>query len=268
MLRCLAFALGERLQDVAEIFMRHIDVKIFERLEQGASSRPLKMTSGRETIISIAFATHLFDDDGDLHFAAGFDLEMRRRFRCRRLDAKRSRASRGSSARAHGARSQIFLRARRAGRSLTQIRIAIVGGSISTNDSGSRSSRVGDRFADENVLEAGQPNDVAGARVLDFDLLNPSWVKSAVTVRPLAAAVACDADHRIADRHATADDAPERDPPEVIAVIEIRHEHLEKWLVGNVSAAAHVARSLRKAASCLRCFSWSSRIANPSFALA
>ena len=34
-----AFAAGDRLQDVAEVFVRHFDVKIFDRLEQAAVLR-------------------------------------------------------------------------------------------------------------------------------------------------------------------------------------------------------------------------------------
>src|SRR5205823_5740895 len=47
------------------------------------------------------------------------------------------------------------------------------------------------------------------------------------------ATIAMNADDRIADRDATADDTPERNSSEIIAVIQIRHQHLKKWLARN-----------------------------------
>src|SRR5439155_7354707 len=50
---------------------------------------------------------------------------------------------------------------------------------------------------------------------------------------PLPAAIALDADDRVADYYATADDTLKRNSSEVIAVIQIRHEHLKEWLARN-----------------------------------
>src|SRR5262249_45941895 len=49
----------------------------------------------------------------------------------------------------------------------------------------------------------------------------------------LMAAIAVDANDRVADCDATADDTPKRDSSEVIAVIQIRDEHLKEWLARN-----------------------------------
>jgi len=49
-------------------------------------------------------------------------------------------------------------------------------------------------------------------------------------ISPAFAAVAVNADDWIADCDATAYDASKRNSPKVIAVIEVRYEHLEKWI--------------------------------------
>src|SRR6266550_8844169 len=46
-------------------------------------------------------------------------------------------------------------------------------------------------------------------------------------------AIAVNTDDGIPDRNATADDAPERNSSQVIAVIKIRDEHLKEWLTRN-----------------------------------
>src|SRR5204863_6808750 len=47
------------------------------------------------------------------------------------------------------------------------------------------------------------------------------------------AAIAVNADDGVSDCNATADDAPERNSSQVIAVIQIRYEHLKEWLIRN-----------------------------------
>src|SRR4029077_14697030 len=79
-------------------------------------------------------------------------------------------------------------------------------------------------FADINFLETGQSNDVAGGRVSYFHLLQSRVGKERRDCSPLPAAIAVDADDRVADRDATADDTPKRNSSEVITVIQIRHE--------------------------------------------
>ena len=49
--------------------------------------------------------------------------------------------------------------------------ILIVGGSIGMNGSAAALRPVGDGFADEDVFEAGDADDVARVRFLDFDAL-------------------------------------------------------------------------------------------------
>ena len=113
------------------------------------------------------------------------------------------------------------------GESLTKMRIRIVGGSMSTNCSGCRSSRVGQGLADVNFFEAGQADDVAGAACLISICSRPCVSEKSSHVRTFAAAVAVNADDRVAHGDAPADDPAQRDAPEIIAVIEVGNEHLE-----------------------------------------
>ncbi len=103
----------------------------------------------------------------------------------------------------------------------------IVGGSMSTKCSAGRSSESVMRLADEHVLEAAQADDVARAGVLEFDLLHALVAEERRDVAALAAAVAVGHDDRVADAHAARQDAPVGDPAQVIAVVQVGHEHLE-----------------------------------------
>ncbi len=72
----------------------------------------------------------------------------------------------------------------------------------------------------------------------EFDLLPGRRAeKSAVTFGALAAAVLVDPDDAVADFHLRRNDAPVGDTPEVIAIVEVRDEHLE---------IAHVALRRRR----------------------
>src|SRR5207237_5834186 len=89
-------------------------------------------------------------------------------------------------------------------------------------------------FADVNSLETSEANAVAGGRVLYFQLLHSrSWTKRRDS-STFPATIAMNADDRIADRDATADDTPERNSSKIIAIIQVRHQHLKKWLRGNL----------------------------------
>ena len=81
---------------------------------------------------------------------------------------------------------------------------------------------VGEGFADVNFLETGQSDDVAGGRVFYFHLFQSRIGKKRRDSSPLMTAIAVNADDGIADCNATADDAPECNSSQVIAVIQIR----------------------------------------------
>src|SRR5205809_2117455 len=89
-------------------------------------------------------------------------------------------------------------------------------------------------FADVNFLETSEANDVAGGRMFYFHLLQSHVGKKRRHSSTFPATIAMNADDRVADRDATADDTPERNSSEIIAGMQIRHEHLKKWLRGNL----------------------------------
>src|SRR5439155_23580001 len=70
-------------------------------------------------------------------------------------------------------------------------------------------------------------------RVFYFHLLQSRIGKKRRYRGPLMTAIAVNADDGISDCNATADDAPERNSSQVIAVIQIRDEHLKEWLTRN-----------------------------------
>ena len=76
-------------------------------------------------------------------------------------------------------------------------------------------------FADINFFETSQPDDVADAGVLQLHLPHSGESEEPGDAGPLAAAIAVNANDRIADVDPTAHDAPQGDPAEVIAVVEI-----------------------------------------------
>ena len=76
------------------------------------------------------------------------------------------------------------------------------------------------------------------------------------------------ANDRVADRDATADDAPERDSPEIIAVVEVRDEHLKEWLACEIFGGGTCFTIAWKSGVMSSLFSCSSRMAKPFFALA
>src|SRR5206468_4492853 len=82
-------------------------------------------------------------------------------------------------------------------------------------------------------LETGEPDDAACGRMFYFHLLQSRISKKRRDCSPFMAAIAVDTHDRVADCDATADDTPKRNSSEVIAVIEIRHEHLKEWLTRN-----------------------------------
>src|SRR5437867_5458647 len=180
----------------------------------------------------IAFASHLLDQDRDLHFAARVDLKRPRSFRI--VNLKRNIAARL----ANEALANI---PRRHKSSFAPGKRRVVDQNVHANrrriDIYELKRRpffaVCEGFADIHSLETGKPNDVAGGRVFYFHLLQSRIGKKGRDRGPFMTAIAVNADDGIPDCNATADDAPERNSSEIIAVIEIRHEHLKEWLAGN-----------------------------------
>src|SRR5579862_1675379 len=226
----LRLARSQRLKDVAQVLVRHVDIESLERLQQVAALVPVEDDLGARDEEFIPFAPHLLDQDGDLHLAPGADLEVARRvgvgdgygdIRARLADeplpqmpggeklAFAARERRVVDDDAHLDRRRVDIDERQG--------YALLG--------------IGERLADERILEPGQPHDVARRGVLYLDLRQAFVAEQRRDVRPFAPPVLVDADDGIAHRHASADDAPVGDAAKVVAVVEIRHEHLEKRLL-------------------------------------
>ena len=106
---------------------------------------------------------------------------------------------------------------------------------------------VGDRLADENVLEPGDADDVALGGAFNLDFLESLVAENRRDVRARLVAGVVKANHAVADLHAAADDAPVGDPAEVVAVVEIRDEKLEIVRRRTSSGPGCATRWLRKA---------------------
>ncbi len=96
-------------------------------------------------------------------------------------------------------------------------------------DVGQRGARFGitNGFADEHVFEAGEADDVAGVGFLDFDTLHAFEMEDGRDFVLGDFAMAVTADGGITEFHFAFVNFSERNTSEVIAVIEICHEHLE-----------------------------------------
>src|SRR5438874_9900096 len=82
----LAFARSERLQNVAQIFVWKIDIKVLERLKQLAVFVPMKNDFGSRDHHFVTLASHLLDQDGDLHLAPSMNFKCPRRLRVVELE--------------------------------------------------------------------------------------------------------------------------------------------------------------------------------------
>src|SRR6266849_4640575 len=216
----LAFARSERLQNVAQIFLWKIDIKIFERLKQLAVFVPMKNDLGSRDHHFVALAPHLLDQDGDLHLATsmnfkcppGFPNEpianMSRRHKFPLASGKRRIVHQD----AHSNRWRIDIDKLKR-RALFSI---------------------GQRFTNISVFKSGQAHNFASARFLGFDLFETGMGKERRDGSAFAISITMKTDNRIANAHAAANDATESNPPDIITVIKIRNEHLKKGIGRNL----------------------------------
>ena len=92
---------------------------------------------------------------------------------------------------------------------------------------------VGQRFANVNFLEASETNDFARARVFSLNLLKSLVSEECRDRRAFATTVSMNANDRIADADAPTYYPAQRDTAEVIAIMEIRNQHLKERLERN-----------------------------------
>src|SRR5205814_7977913 len=175
----------------------------------------------------ITFAPHLFDEDGDLHFASRIDLEGTGHFRVFHLkrniaaglaDEALTNVPRGHKLSFASGERRIVHQNPHPDR-----------GRIDVDELKWRMFfPIGQGLADVNFLEPSQANDIADAGMLQLDLTHSGKGVEAGDAGALAPAIAVNANDRVTHAHAPAHDPAQRDPAEIIAVVEIRNEHLEK----------------------------------------
>src|SRR5205814_2740666 len=228
----VAFARSERLQNVAQIFVRKIDIKIFERLKQLALFVPMKNDLGSRDHHFVALAPHLLDQDGDLHLTASMDFKCPRRLGVVELkrnvtaglpDEPIANMSRRHKFSVASGKRRIVYQNAHSNRRRIDIDKLKRGGLFS----------IGQCFTDISVFKSGQAYDFASARLLSFDLFETGMGKKRRDCSAFAISITMKTNNRIANTHTAADDATESDAPDIITVLKIRDEHLEKRLGRN-----------------------------------
>src|SRR6267378_3313825 len=87
---------------------------------------------------------------------------------------------------------------------------------------------IGQRFTDVNLFKASEPDNLARAGVFRLNLLEAFVSEKCGDRSAFATLIAMNAHNRVTYGNPTADDAAQRDPAEIIAVVKIRHDHLEE----------------------------------------
>src|SRR2546423_1285490 len=234
----LAFARSERLQNVAQIFVRKIDIKIFERLKQLALFVPMKNDLRSRDHHFVALAPHLLDQNGDLHLPASMDFKCPRGFGV--IELKRNVAAGfpnqpiPNMSRGHkfpftsGKRGIVYQNAHSNCR-----RIDIDKLKRGTLFSSSQS------FTDISIFKSGQAHDFAGAGLLGFNLFETGMGKERRDRSAFPISIAMNAKDGIPNRDPAAHDPTESDPSNIFTVSKIRDEHLEKR-IGRYLRRRHV----------------------------
>src|SRR6266404_4959772 len=228
----LAFARSERLQNVAQIFLRKIDIKIFERLKQVAGFVAMEDDFRSRDHYFVALAPHLLDQDGDLHLAASMDFKCSRCLRV--VELKRNvppgfpnepiaNMSRRHKFPLTSGKRRIIYQNTHSNRRRIDIDKLKRGGLFSTSQ----------RFTDISVFKSGQAHNFASAGLLGFDLLETGMGKERRDGSAFAISIAMKTDNRIANAHAAANDATKRDAPDIITVLKIRDQHLKERIGRN-----------------------------------
>src|SRR5882762_4749508 len=228
----LAFARSERLQNVAQIFVWKIDVKVLDRLQQLAVFVSMKDDLGSRDHHFVALASHLLDQDGDLHFATSMNFKCPRRLRVVELkrnvtagfpDEPIANMSRRHEFPLASGKRGIIHQNTHSNRRRIDIDKLKCGALFST----------GQCFTDISVFKSGQAYDFASARLLGFDLFETGMSKERRDGSAFAISIAMKTDNRIANAHAAANDSTKSDAPDIITVLKIRDEHLKKGIGRN-----------------------------------
>ena len=227
----LGLASGEALEDVSEIIGRNIDIDGLDRLEKLATIIPLIDDLGAGDEQLEALAAHLLNDDGDLHFSAGLDLEVTGQLRLLYLDGDigTGLADEALLDLAGGDKFPLLADERAvvdADLHRDRRRIDVHEGEWLAG------VVIGDRLPDVDFLEAADADDVTGTCFLKFDFLKALVAEDRGHRLLLLGAVLVDDNNLLTHLDLAADDATEGDTTQVVAVVEIGNEHLEVIHVG------------------------------------
>ena len=177
----------------------------------------------------MAFAAHLLDEDGDLHFSTCLDLEMTGNIRVGDLERDVC-AGLAEETLAHLARGEQCALAT-SKRAVVDANLHRDRGRIDVHERQALALfAVGERFADEYILKACDADDVASFRLGDFDFLQSLVTKDSGDFCLGSAVTQMEADEIVADFHFAADDASVGETTEVFAIVQIRHDELEERL--------------------------------------
>jgi hypothetical protein len=222
----LGFASGEHLHHVAETFAGHLDPEGFVGFE-GASVLGAEDDFGTGDEDLVAFASHLFDEDGDLHFAAGADEED-----VGRVAVAEAQGDVGADfffeAFADVAGGDEFAVAAGEG-AVVDAELHLDGGRVDVGEGdGLPVFVVAEGLADGDFLEAGDADDVAGDAGDGLGGFEAAELDDLGDGGAFASSVLVDADDGIADVDFAAGDFADGDASDVIGPVEVADEHLER----------------------------------------
>jgi hypothetical protein len=219
-------AIGEILEDVAQLVGGSFHVERFERLEHVALFVLVVNDLGARDHDLKALAAHLLDENGDLHFTAGADFEDAGAVGIGQDDADVG-AGFAHEAVADMARGEEFSFA--AGqRRVVDDELHLDRGRIDVDEGhGFALLGIGEGFTDEDVFKPGEADDVARAGHRNLDLGETGVGKNLGDSALFFRAVLVDADDLVAHRDFASGDFAVSNPAQVIAIVEIGDEHFE-----------------------------------------
>ena len=174
----------------------------------------------------MAFAAHLLDENGDLHFATACDVEN---FRVVRLFDSQSDVGADFFREPfpNVARSDKFSILTRE-RAVVDGELHLNGGRINRHERNRNGRvRISNRFADKHIFKTGHTANISGVRFGDFDSFHSFEMEQHRAFTFGLRAVAVNANQRVANFDLAAKNFAERDSSEVIRVIQIRNEHFQ-----------------------------------------
>ena len=212
----------------ALVFFGHVDHELLDRFHYGAVDR-LGDDIRPGDLELVAFAAHHLDEDRQLQLAAPDHFDLLGRIG--RLEADRNIAEQlAVEAVAQLPRRDILPVPACHGRGIdaeNHRHGRLVDGNRRNRDP---LLHVGDGFADRDLFDAGETDNVAGGGLVDVDALQPFEGIQLRHPGLVHRRIELAHRHRIADFDPPVEDAANRNASQVIAGIEIRHQQLQRRL--------------------------------------